>query len=125
MTHVINTASLQISNYWASIGVKYLNFDWMDDDTQILFDPENIITERIYDFIEEAQRKGESCLVHSVRAQGRSAVALSVYFMRKYKWSLYKTLEFLNSRRPDLELKASFIRQMSYYEKRLYMQYGS
>jgi hypothetical protein len=30
--------------------------------------------------------------------------------MRKYKWSLYKTLEFLNSWRPDLEVKASFIR---------------
>lgn len=52
-------------------------------------------------------------------------MALAVYFMRKYKWSLYKTLEFLNSRRPDLEIKASFIRQLSYYEKRLYMQFGS
>ena len=33
VTHIINTASLQISNYWANIGVKYLNFEWMDDDT--------------------------------------------------------------------------------------------
>jgi protein-tyrosine phosphatase len=69
----------------------------MDDDTQILFDSDNVITEKIYDFIEEAHQQGESCLVHSVRAQGRAAVALAVYFMRKYKWSLYKTLEFLNS----------------------------
>ena len=45
--------------------------------------------------------------------------------MRKYKWSLYKTLEFLNSRRPDLEIKASFIRQLSYYEKRLYLTSGA
>ena len=110
MTHIINTASLQISNYWANIGVKYLNFEWLDDDTQILFDSENIISEKIFEFVEEAHKNGESCLVHSVKAQGRAAVALAVYFMRKYKWSLYKTLEFLNSRRPDLELKASFIR---------------
>jgi len=26
----------------------------MDDDTQILFDSENVITEKIYEFIEEA-----------------------------------------------------------------------
>jgi len=39
--------------------------------------------------------------------------------MRKYQWSLYKTLEFLNSRRPDLEVRSSFISQLSQYEKRL------
>jgi len=39
--------------------------------------------------------------------------------MRKYRWSLIKTLEFLNSRRPDLEIKASFISQLQEYENRL------
>lgn len=40
--------------------------------------------------------------------------------MRKYRWSLLKTLEFLNSRRPDLEIRATFIHQLSAYETRLY-----
>jgi hypothetical protein len=39
--------------------------------------------------------------------------------MKKYKWSLLKTLEFLNSRRPDLEIRATFIHQLSAYEARL------
>jgi hypothetical protein len=39
--------------------------------------------------------------------------------MRKYRWSLLKTLEFLNSRRPDLEIRATFIKQLSDYESRL------
>jgi len=39
--------------------------------------------------------------------------------MKKYKWSLLKTLEFLNSRRPDLEIRATFIKQLSDYENRL------
>ena len=47
---------------------------------------------------------------------------LAVYFMRKYRWSLFKTLEFLNSRRPDLEIRASFINQLSEYERRLQQQ---
>ena len=37
----------------------------------------------------------------------------------KYKWTLYKAIEFLNNRRPDLEIRASFIQQLSRYEKRL------
>jgi hypothetical protein len=43
--------------------------------------------------------------------------------MRKYKWSLLKSLEFLNSRRPDLEIRATFINQLSAYEARLANQY--
>lgn len=38
--------------------------------------------------------------------------------MKKYNWSLLKTLEFLNSRRPDLEIRATFIKQMSEFESR-------
>lgn len=37
---------------------------------------------------------------------------------------MYKTIEFLNNRRPDLEIRASFIRQLSYYEKRLLSETG-
>ena len=43
--------------------------------------------------------------------------------MKKYKWSLYKAIEFVNNRRPDLEIRASFIQQLSKYEKRLYQQF--
>ena len=39
--------------------------------------------------------------------------------MRKYKWTLLKTLEFLNSRRPDLEMRTTFIQQLTDYEQRL------
>ena len=44
---------------------------------------------------------------------------IASYLMRKYRWTLLKTLEFLNSRRPDLEIRASFIKQLSEYESRL------
>lgn len=44
---------------------------------------------------------------------------IATYLMRKYRWSLLKTLEFLNSRRPDLEIRATFIKQLSDFENRL------
>ena len=60
--------------------------------------------------------------MHSVRGQSRASSVLACYLMRKYKWSLLKTLEFLNSRRPDLEIRVSFIQQLSDYEARLFSQ---
>jgi hypothetical protein len=38
--------------------------------------------------------------------------------MGKYSWSLAKTFEFLNSRRPDFEIKSGFIRQLQLFEGR-------
>jgi len=58
-------------------------------------------------------------LVHSVRGQSRSSCVLATFLMRKYNWSMIKTLEYLNSRRPDLEIRVTFIRQLGDYEQRL------
>jgi protein-tyrosine phosphatase len=59
--------------------------------------------------MEQASERSESVLVHSVRGQSRAASVIAVYLMRKYRWTLLKTLEFLNSRRPDLEMRTTFI----------------
>eukprot|EP00826_Nyctotherus_ovalis_P058575 TRINITY_DN8062_c0_g1_i6.p1 TRINITY_DN8062_c0_g1~~TRINITY_DN8062_c0_g1_i6.p1 ORF type:complete len:490 (-),score=77.51 TRINITY_DN8062_c0_g1_i6:23-1492(-) len=39
--------------------------------------------------------------------------------MRRYQWTLKKTLEFLESRVPNLKIRRSFIRQLNDYEHRL------
>ena len=79
---------------------------------------------KIYNFILEAVSKGESCLVHCDWGQSRAAVALCSYYMWKFWWSLCKTLEFLSSRWPDLEIRAAFIWQLNYLEKKLIGQSG-
>ncbi|KAM3147524.1 hypothetical protein pb186bvf_000331 [Paramecium bursaria] len=117
VTHIINCCSKQLPNVFENFGVKYLKFNWSETDQQVLFE-QNTANE-IFQFIEEAHSQGESCLVHSVRGLQRSCCALAAYFMRKYKWKLYKTLEFLNSRRPDLEIRASFYHQMTQLEIKL------
>ena len=85
----------------------------------MLLDQKDEASNAIFEFIEEALEATESVLVHSVRGQSRATCALAAYIMRKYKWSLLKSLEFLNSRRPDLEIRATFINQLSAYEARL------
>ena len=78
-----------------------------------------INTREIYDFIEDTLNKSESILVHSSKGQSRASTVISIYLMKKYSWTLLKTLEFLNSRRPDLEIRASFIQQLNTFENYL------
>lgn len=73
-------------------------------------------TIEIFEFIEQTLEKSESVLVHSARGQSRASAVIAIYLMKKYKWTLLKTLEFLNSRRPDLEIRASFIQQLNMFE---------
>jgi protein-tyrosine phosphatase len=96
-----------------------LTFHWLDEENQILFDPLDKTTNEIFAFIDDAMNEYESVLIHSVRGQSRASCVIASFIMRKYRWSLLKTLEFLNSRRPDLEIRATFIKQLSEYESRL------
>lgn len=117
VTHVVNCASREVPNHWEAIGVTYLNLQWQDRDNQIIFVQNE--EERIFEFIESAVAKAESVLVHSLRGQTRASCAITCYIMRKYRWSLLKTLEYLNSRRPELEIRATYIQQLSSLEARL------
>lgn len=86
---------------------------------QILFDKSGIVLQKVFQFIEDSQKVGESCLVHSEKGQSRSSCVIVAYLIKKYNWCLYKALEYLNSRRPDLEIRASFFQQLNYLESRL------
>jgi hypothetical protein len=101
-----------------SYGLKFLTFYWLDDDRQLIFDEQDRVPQAIVRFIDEALEAGTGVLLHSVRGQSRSSIVAILYFMEKFQWSLLKTLEFVNSRRPDLEIRANFLNQLQVYTKR-------
>ena len=128
VTRIINCAGRQIPNHWEPIGVIYMTFFWGDQDNSKssvgLWQNKNSdqmanTTQEIYDFIEATLDKSESVLVHSSRGQSRASAVIAIYMMKKYRWTLLKTLEFLNSRRPDLEIRASYIQQLNMLENYL------
>lgn len=116
-----------MSLFWGDDGriLKYENqnnvehfYGLMDanSDKKALNEWMKAITEEIFEYIEETLEKSESVLVHSIRGQSRASVVIAFYLMKKYRWTLLKTLEFLNSRRPDLEIRATFIQQLNMFE---------
>ncbi|CAK83216.1 unnamed protein product (macronuclear) [Paramecium tetraurelia] len=125
VSRIINCASKQLPNHWESIGIVYLSFPWMDNDQQVIFQQDEIIN-NVMKFVDDALNNGESVIVLSVKGHNRSVATLCVYFMKKYRWTLYKTLQYMHNRRPDLEIRAHFFNQLLSVETRLQKQgYGA
>lgn len=87
--------------------------------TKVIFDAKDEVVNQSFKFIEDTLNRGESVLVQSVRGHNRSVCVIAAYLMRKFRWTLYKTLEYLHSRRPDLEMNANFFNQLMNLEVKL------
>ena len=129
VTHVINCAGRQIPNHWEPIAVRYLTYYWMDQEHQVscrlnqtILDVSDKVARETFNFIDNAISKGDSVLVHSVNGLNRAGTIITAFLMRKYRWSLQKTVQFMLSRRPDFCIRPAFMHQLNAYEARLHKQ---
>ena len=119
LTHMINASGNQIINQWETIGMKYLTLNWSESPNQILFDPNDEIADKILFFIEDSFINGEGLLAHSFKGQNRVCIVVLIYLMKKYKWSLKKSMEYLKSRKQDIDIPPFFLSQLIKFESRL------
>ena len=115
---------LQELNNFESIGIKYLTLSWMEKPSQVLFDSKDEIANQIVLFIDNSLTHGEGLLAHSVRGQDRVCIVVLIYLMKKYNWTLKKSLEFLSSKKKDIIIPKYFMNQLSQFEKRLLAKVG-
>ena len=104
ITHFINATGSQIMNQWESLGINYLTINWSENERQILFDGKDEIAERIVQFIDSSFIVGEGLLAHSYKGQNRVCLVVLIYLMKKYKWSLNKSMDYLKSKNAFVEL---------------------
>lgn len=119
ITRIINCAALEQCSIWESSGIKYLSFTWHDNLVQIIFDNDDTILNELCEFIDSALNNGESCLIWSVNGISRCTCVAAGYLMNKYSWGLYKTLDYLNSRKSNLNLNPNFVHQLVLLQRRL------
>ena len=95
--------------------VSYITVsDWDEHKVPLLDQLATVIT--IYNFIEEAVKNFKSCLVVSVDNKCKTVMIATIYLMYKYKWSLQRTFEFLNDRKPDIEMTKGLMKQLQKVE---------
>jgi protein-tyrosine phosphatase len=85
-------------------------YTWMDNETQVVLDEKCNVINRIYEFIETETLTGLSVLVHSFRGMNRSVVVCAAYLMKKFNWSVDKTMEFIKSKKCNVQLRGNFLR---------------
>ena len=120
ISHMINTASNQIPSQFASIGVKYLNFNWPENPTlnQPLIKDETVT--KIVNFIDICLKNGDGLMIYSVKGQNRCCVIIIIYLMKKYFWSLEKSKQYLLSKKQDIKISKNFYEQLLNYEAHLH-----
>jgi len=118
---IINCCGREVANHFQSLGVEYLTYNWVDNESQIILDIRNIVITEVMELIDQCLELGESVLIHSFRGRSRCITLLAAYLIRKYSWSLNKALEFIQSRRGDVRMKPVFHRQLVSFERRLSM----
>ena len=119
LTHIINASGSQVINQWESIGMKYLTLNWEESNTQTLFDPKDEIADKILFFIEDSFNNGEGILAHSFKGKNRVCIVVLIFLMKKYKWSLKKSMEYLKSKKQDVDIPPYFLSQLIKFESRL------
>lgn len=119
VSHIINCASGEAKDEWGSIGITYLSFPFQDTENEVIFDESSDTFSKCFEFIENCLESGDSILIHSVKGESRCVAVVLSYLMNKFKWSLTKSLEFLNSRKPDCKIKPNFLFQLVKLENQL------
>lgn len=117
VTHIVNCVAGHVPNHWEPIGVRYLCFSWEDTESQVLFEEEAFQT--AWEFTEAATSQGESVLFLSFKGIGRCCALATAYLMRRYHWSCSKSLDFMRSRQPSMQLNSGFQRQLQGLETRM------
>lgn len=119
VSRIVNCAARQVPNHWEPIGIYYLAFPWFDMQNQIALDSGDRNFNNIFQFIEKGLESGDSVLIHSVRGLSRCICIIVAYFMKKFQWSLYKSLDFIAFRRPDIDINPGFLSQLASFEFRV------
>ena len=119
ISHIVNAAGMEIHNEFDTTTMQYLTLNWNETPKQSLFNSKDEIASKIVVFIDKGIKKGEGVLVHSVKGQNRACVVVLIYCMKKYGWSLRKSIDYIGSKKHDVDIPIYFLNQLAQFEGRL------
>ncbi|CAI2363914.1 unnamed protein product [Moneuplotes crassus] len=117
--YIINCCpDTEVENHFKNGHIHYLNLGWKDTKKY----PRGIeitsgIITKIFTFIQTALDRNSVILIHSNSGMTRCILVCVVFFMKKFKWSMTKSIEYMYLLRPNLSLNPSIITQLRMYEK--------
>ena len=92
--------------------IKYFNIDGWTEHKITRLDDIGFVKE-LYNFMQEAAENYTSCLVLSSKNKCSTVVVCMIYLLMKFKWDLTVALQFINSRKIDIEITKSIIKKLN------------
>lgn len=92
--------------------VKIKDLQWKENDTYKLTIMFSHMIPSIKSFIAQAEKKHYSTLVFCNNGQNRSLCIIVCYLMERFNWSFYKSLQYLDSKRSNLEISKNFFNSL-------------
>ena len=77
------------------------------------------VSKGIYNFVHTAHSDYQGVLIHSVNGRNRCCIAALIVLMQRFLWGLVKSLEYMNAKKPGLEMTASLLKKLLQFEARL------
>jgi hypothetical protein len=71
----------------------------------------------VVDFIDEQRQAGRTVYVHCLAGVNRSAAAMTAYLMREHDWNREQALDFVRSKRPQVQPNSELIRLLDEWER--------
>ena len=119
ITHLVNTAGNQIPFTFETAGIKYLTFNWVENPSNNVIYIKDETARKLLTFVDNSLQRGSGIMIFSVKGQNRACVAIILYLMKKYNWSLKKCKEYLSTKKRDISIKKNYISQLTSFEERL------
>ncbi|ESQ33235.1 hypothetical protein EUTSA_v10005655mg [Eutrema salsugineum] len=70
-------------------------------------------------FLEECENEKSRVLVHCMSGRNRSPAIVIAYLMKRKRWSLAESYQWVQNRRPSIDISTEFQQQLREFEKRL------
>mgnify|MGYP000887854079 CR=1 FL=1 len=85
--HIINCSAGELQNHFENIGIRYLNFDWKDEEGEEILDDGDKNLAQIEMFMNYAKLKQENVLIASVNGKCRACTITIACLMKRYRYN--------------------------------------
>ena len=104
---IIKAEGLEKCKLFGKIQYYTIN-DWLEH--KVNLDPKQC--KAIYEFIEDAGKRYNSCLIISQRNKCCTVVIAILYLIQKCKWDVHRCLEYINAKKSDVEITVTILKQL-------------
>lgn len=100
VTRIINCCCNHVPNHWSSIGIKYLSYNWRENEVSKISKIKEETCNKIFEFINQSLKKSECVLVHGINNESVLYLVAGIFLMMKFKWSVNKSIQYLWIKQP-------------------------